>query len=74
MRTFPSFGNQSSPRLGIASSVTLHVARCLYGEIFREVTETSYEKVTLSESETESKLGIEKEGKKPCRNMYYRML
>ncbi|CAK9024059.1 unnamed protein product [Durusdinium trenchii] len=32
--------------MGIASSVTLHVARCLYGDMFRQVTETSYEKVT----------------------------
>jgi len=32
--------------MGIASQVTLHVARCLYGDMFREVTETSYEKVS----------------------------
>lgn len=37
--------------MGIASQVTLHVARCLYGEMFREVTETSYEKVVWQSEE-----------------------
>lgn len=47
--------------MGIASSVTLHVARCLYGEMFREVTETSYEKVVWqSEEENGDDPGLKK--------------
>lgn len=50
--------------MGIASQVTLHVARCLYGEMFREVTETSYEKVVWqSEEENGDDPGLQKSGR-----------
>lgn len=44
---------------GIASQVTLHVARCLYGDMFRQVTETSYEKVTVQKAPKQEDLSLE---------------